>query len=181
MSVYKDTSAAGSPGPLTASGQVFYFGNEEKFYLAVASNLISGQASGDSVMFSIFSRKNGRTDVQVDYGTTNTTFATQYSGYLIIATVPAGASVSCRVVVSSEPFPLTVQTVSAATGTVVVSSITGTVKTDVGQGTAPTPNIIIGADDTGIAAAVNTLISDSVVPSTDSPTSKALATKVYSA
>jgi hypothetical protein len=142
MTTFFDTSVPGSTGPLVASGQVFYFGAETDFYLSVASNLIAGQATGPSVQFSIQSRRTGKTDIQVDYGTTNTQFSVKYTGYMIMATVPAGGNpVSCRVVVSDAPFPLTVITVPAVGTFSGVVSVTGTVATDVGQGTAPSPGV----------------------------------------
>ena len=42
----------------------------------------------------------------------------------------------------------------------IMASVSGTVKTDVGQGTAPDPNINLQADATGIAAAVNNQTSN---------------------
>ena len=130
MTIYYDTSSPGN-SPLTASGQVFVFGVESTFYLSVASNLIVGQGTGPSVEFEVLNQREGITRIQVDYGTTNTTYASQMRGYGIKAIVPAGSgSVNCRVVVSSEPFPLTIQT-TYATGSV---AITGVVETDVGQG-----------------------------------------------
>ena len=134
MSVYLDTSQPGGPGPLETSGQVFYFGAETDFYLSVASNLIAGQATGPSVQFQIQSHRTGVSSIQCDYGTTNTSFPVKYTGYLIVATVPTGGNpVSCRVVVSSLPFPLSVITVPPTlSGSV---SVTGTVATDLGQQT----------------------------------------------
>ena len=138
MTTLFDTSAPGSAGPLTASGMIRNFGEEVDFYLSVASNLISNQATGPSVMFLVYGRKTGRTPIQVDYGTTNTTYATKLTGYMVEAVVPAGGSVSCRVVISDQPFPLTVVTV-AAIGTVAVSGI---VDTDFGQGTQAATNLL---------------------------------------
>lgn len=168
MTVYYDTAAPGSAGPLVASGQVFYFGRESKFYLSVASNLISGQATGQAVQFTIYSHKNGVQPLQVAYGTTNTTYAVEYTGYLILASVPAGASVSCRVVVSSDPFPLTVTTVSATiTGAVAVTgsvfntplSALGSPVTIYGVVAAPT---IGGQAVNGSASAASLTVAPSV-------------------
>ena len=58
---------------------------------------------------------------------------------MILAVVPAGASVSCRVVVSSDPFPLTVTTVSAT-----ITGITGIIENQP-VSAQPTPAIIYGA------------------------------------
>ena len=153
MSVYLDTSQPGGPGPLNTSGQVFYFGAETDFYLSVASNLIAGQATGPSVQFQIQSHRTGVSSIQCDYGTTNTSFPVKYTGYLIVATVPTGGNpVSCRVVVSSLPFPLSVITVPPTlSGSV---SVTGTVATDLGQQTlgAIDPRIMtINTDNVGLA------------------------------
>jgi len=113
MTLFLDTSAPGQSA-ITASQQVYEFGAEVDFYLAVASNLISGQTTGPSAQFTIYSRKAGPDTEQVDYGTTNTTYARKRTGYLINVTIPVG-TVNLRVVVSSDPNPLTVQTVAAAT------------------------------------------------------------------
>jgi hypothetical protein len=116
---YLDTSAPGQ-SPVSATGQVYSFGDEVDFYLSAASNLISGQATGPSIQFVVYSRKMGPQTINVDYGTTNTTYQVKQTGYLVNAVVPgSGGSISCRVVISSDPFPLTVTNVSAAiSGTV---------------------------------------------------------------
>ena len=133
MTTYLDTSAPGSAGPVSATGQVYAFGAEIDFFISIASNLISSQATGPSVEFVIYSRKAGPQTIQVDYGTTNTTYQVKQTGYLINVIVPSSVNaVSCRVVISSEPFPLTVQTI-AAVGSVTVS---GTIDTDLGQANA---------------------------------------------
>jgi hypothetical protein len=146
---YYDTSDNGTP--LTATGQVYAFGDECEFYISVASNQISAQATGPTTKFTIYSRKNGPEDFNVDYATTNTTYAVKRSGYLVNATVPTGGNpVSCRVVISSEPTPLTVVTV-AAVGSV---TLAGTVNTDLGQAngaanlvTPLVPNTHLGSAD----------------------------------
>ena len=69
------------------SGQIFYFGKESKFYLSVASNLITGQSVGQAVQFTIYSHKNGTQPIQVAR-TTNTTYAVEYSGCMILAVRP---------------------------------------------------------------------------------------------
>jgi len=133
LTTYLDTSAPGSAGPVSATGQVYAFGAEIDFFISIASNLISSQATGPSVEFVIYSRKAGPQTIQVDYGTTNTTYQVKQTGYLINVIVPSSVNaVSCRVVISSEPFPLTVQTI-AAVGSVTVS---GTIDTDLGQANA---------------------------------------------
>ena len=117
MVIYLDTSAPGGIA-LTATEQVYEFGDEVDFYLSVASNLISGQPTGPSTEFTIYSRKEGPSTINVDYGTTNTTYQVKHTGYLINATVPAvGGSVNCRVVISSEPFPVTVTTITLGVST----------------------------------------------------------------
>jgi len=114
VTIYLDTSAPGGKA-FSATGQVYEFGAEVEFYFSVASNFISGQSTGPSVQFTIYSRKAGPYTLNIDYGTTNTNYAVRLTGYLINATVPtSGGSVSCRVVVSTDPFPLMVQFVSAA-------------------------------------------------------------------
>lgn len=141
MAYYLDTSAPGG-SPLTGSGQVYNFSAETPFYISVASNLIAGQTTGPSVTFTIYSKKGGKTTFNVDYGTTNTAYAVPQTGYMIEATVPTGAgSVSCRVVIDRVPTPLTIQNV-AATVTSGTVGINGTVATDVGQGTAPSPGVV---------------------------------------
>lgn len=127
---YLDTSQTGKP--VTASGQVLNLGAEVPFYISVASNLIAGQSSGPSVQFTIYSQK-GESKFNVDYGTVNANWQALQSGYRIEATVPAGASVSCRVVVRSIPTPITVVTVGTVTTGGEQSGGSG-----VGIGTGPT-------------------------------------------
>jgi len=110
---YLDTSATGKP--VTASGTVKDFGAEVDFFISIASNLIAGQSTGPTTQFTIYSKKNGVSTVNVDYGTVNANWAEKYSGYRVEAAVGAGAgAVSCRVVIKSSPFPLEVVTVATA-------------------------------------------------------------------
>lgn len=117
MAYYLDTSAPGGPGPITATGPVFTFGGEVPFYLTAASNFLANQASGPAVTFTIYSKKNGVTTVTVDYGTVNSNWNAQLSGYMVEVAVPTGAgSVNVRVVLDNKPVPLTIQTIGVAEG-----------------------------------------------------------------
>ncbi len=159
MSVYFDTSAPGSGGPLSASAQVFNFGDEEEFYLAVASNVIISQATGPSVQFIIYSRTIGRQPVQVDYGTTNTTFPVKYTGYMVEAIVPTvGGSVSCRVVLASGPFPLTVQTVTA-TGAVAITGVVDNNQVQITTASRTYSNLTTGAAGVAIGTVAVAVIT----------------------
>jgi hypothetical protein len=185
MSTYYDTSAPGG-SPLTASGQVFFFGQEVYFYLSVSSNGITGQATGPSIQFLIYSKRDGVQSVNVDYATTNTQEPARYSGYLINAVVPTvGGNVSARVVVSTDPFPLTVRTVAAVTQNVQVVNQPDVNVAQIGgfdqhAGDIVAPIQSVGGTVNGSGQLTTDAGAASIVPSSSSPTGKALATKVES-
>ena len=118
MTVFLDTSAPGGPGPITTSGQVFYFAAETHFYITAISTLIAGQSTGPSVTFTIYSRAsgNGIDILNVDYGQPATA-PSAFTGYLVQVTVPAGNPVTVRCVISDFPVPLGGTSLAIATNT----------------------------------------------------------------
>ncbi len=115
MTLYFDSSAPGGEGPITESETVWSAGGGDvQFYISVASNINEGQASGPPVEFILYSKKNGRTTFNVDYGGVNSNWGELQTGYMVECVVPtSGGPVSLRVVISSGPTQLAVQGVAA--------------------------------------------------------------------
>jgi len=113
MTLWYDSSAPGN-SPITSSADIYTWGGiETKFYLAAASNLISGQSTGPSVQFSLQSHRDGYNSFQVDYGTTSP--PRECSGHLISVTVPGGNPVSVRVIIADNPQEIAALLVGTAT------------------------------------------------------------------
>ena len=95
------------------------FGFEAKGWISLASNLIQGQATGQVVTFSVYSKKTGVQTISLAYGTT---MKVEFRGYTILTSTAGSPNASIRVVIADVPQDLTVQTVAATiTGTASVS------------------------------------------------------------
>jgi hypothetical protein len=134
MVTYLDTAqgtAGTTAGDLIQGSAFSYFpanGAEVPFFLCVANNLISGQAAGQTVTFRVISQ-SGDSYLTVGYGQTNTVHTKGYTVQTV--SLPASPNADVRVVVDTSLQRLMVQTVTAT------ATISGTIKTDFGQSTAP--------------------------------------------